>query len=236
MLLSHTNTRTTIHLRVLAVAALATLAACGDSSLTTSRQRSLPSDRPVLDKMLSSTTITYTPWDGLYASLGSGNVLYIPSGGVCDPATSSYGVGKWDQACTAASKPITITVQNWLDDQGHPYVQFQPALRFVPGTFVVLYIAHNKAVHHRPARIVYCPDGGSCIDEAKTDLTLFTLHWSGGLYRRIKHFSGYNVAAGLDDLGDMGFSRMKSLEHQLNADRVKRSGYMVVSGVEDSPK
>jgi hypothetical protein len=31
--------------------------------------------------MLSSTTVTYTPWDGLYASLGSGNALYIPSGG-----------------------------------------------------------------------------------------------------------------------------------------------------------
>src|ERR1051325_8667365 len=54
MLLSHTTNRTTIHLRSLAVAALAALAACGDSSLTTSRQRTLPADRPVLNKLLSS--------------------------------------------------------------------------------------------------------------------------------------------------------------------------------------
>ena len=236
MPLSHNPSRTTIHLRALAVAALAGLAACGDSSLTTSRQRSLPADRPVLDKMLSSTTVTYTPWDGLYASLGSGNALYIPSGGVCDPATSSYGAGKWDQACSTASKPITITVQNWLDDKGHPYVQFQPALRFVPNKYVVLYIADNKAVLDGTARIVYCPDEASCIDEAKTDLSLFTLHWSGGVYRRIKHFSGYNVAAGLDDIREFSRSSIKGLELQLNAERSKRSGYMVVSGVEDLPK
>ena len=74
----------------------------------------------MLDKLLSSTTVTYTPWDGLYASIGSGNALFIPAGGVCDPASSSYGVGKWDQACSAVTTPITITVQNWLNDKGRP--------------------------------------------------------------------------------------------------------------------
>ena len=101
----------------------------------------------------------------------------------------------------------------------------------------MLYIADDKAVLDGTARIVYCPDAGSCIDEAKTDLSLFTLHWSGGVYRRIKHFSGYNVAAGLDDIADF-FTVVDQgpQEVQLNADRVKRSGYMVVSGLEDLPK
>ena len=47
--------------------------------------------------------------------------------------------------------------------------------------------------------ILYCPTTTSqCKNEAKTDLTLLTVRnpLTGKVTRRIKHFSGYNVAAG----------------------------------------
>jgi hypothetical protein len=225
---------TTIHLRrTLMLAAAAVLAACGDASVGPSRQRSTTIDRPVLDKMVSATTITYKN-DPMYAHIGGQNLILIPGNAVCDPATSSYGPGTWDKPCNALTTPLTITVENWLDASGHPYIQFQPALRFVPNKLVVLYIADNKASLDLSARIIYCPDTGACVDEAKTDPTLFTFHWINGVYRRIKHFSGYNVAAGLDELRDeSGLSKatLKVMELQLSAER-RRSGYMVVSGIE----
>jgi hypothetical protein len=186
---------------LLALATVATLAsACQDSSVAPSSQaRTATVNRPVLDKLVGSTTLTYTPGDAIYANVGGQNVIYIPANAVCDPGSSGYGADSWDKSCNPATRTITITAKSWLDDKGHPYVEFHPALRFVPNKWVVLYVADNKAVLDGTARIIYCPDAGSCVDEAKTDPSLFTFHWAGGVYRRIKHFSGYNVAAGDED-------------------------------------
>ena len=194
---------TTSNLRsLLAFAALAVLAsACRDSSVApSSPARTATVNRPVLDKLIGSATLTYTPGDGLYANVGGQNTIYIPANAICAQGVSGYGPGTWDDSCTPSTKAIAITAKSWLDDKGHPYVEFHPALRFVPNKWVVLYIADNKAVLDGTARIIYCPDAGSCVDEATTDPSLFTFHWAGGVYRRIKHFSGYNVAAGAEDI------------------------------------
>ena len=80
---------------------------------------------------------------------------------------------------------------------------FDQHLRFVPSNdpsnWVVLTFADLQASLDPFFNILYCPNTtGPCIDESKTDLTLLTIRnpISGKITRRIKHFSGYNVAAG----------------------------------------
>jgi hypothetical protein len=194
--------------RALGLAVVAVLVtACGDSSVAPeARPRTASVNRPVLDKLVGSATITYNPNETLSANVGGQNSIYIPANAICEIGTSGYGPSMWDKPCTASTRPITITAKSWLDDKGHPYIQFQPNLRFLPNKWVILYVADNKAVLDGRARIVYCPDSGSsCIDEAKTDPTLFTFHWANGVFRRIKHFSGYNVAAGDEDRTEEAF-------------------------------
>src|SRR5262249_47768488 len=191
-------------------------------------------DRPVLDRLVGTTTVTYDPDRGVYANVGGGNVLYIPSGGVCDPTTSTYGIGQWDKPCNVLTRSIRITASSWTDSNGHPYVQFDPALRFVPSKWSVLYMGDDDASVDLTVRITYCPDTGMCIDEAKQDPSLATFHWAGGVFRRIKHFSGYNVAAGFEETpDDARASELRSASvGGVSMERAKRSGYMVVSGLE----
>ena len=118
---------------------------------------------------------------------------------ICDLATSSYGPDQWDAPCTPASEPVRIRAKSWTDAAGHPRVDFSPAMRFVPTETVRLVIADKKAAFDLSARILYCADGApTCIDESVTDLSLITYRdpISLTVFRRIKHFSGYNVTAG----------------------------------------
>ena len=94
----------------------------------------------------------------------------------------------------------------------------------MPGKVVQLYLADSRASMNNYSEILYCPDNKAlaCYDESVSDKSLKTVRdRRGNIYRRIKHFSGYNVAAGLDEVDDSA--------RWLRA----RSGYMVVSGVEN---
>jgi hypothetical protein len=215
------------------------LAACGDSAVSpAARQRGVELDRPVLNKLIGSATIKYKPNQAIYANVGDESMIYIPEDAVCD-LSSSYGPDTWDTPCKPAKGSFNITAQTWLDNNGHTYVQFSPALRFVPTNdpykAVYLYVADRKAIDNPAMQIIYCPDTGKCIDEGQSDPTLYTFHYNAGVYRRIKHFSGYNVAAGVEEqarVADPVWSRgAGNLTSTLQ--RAKRSGYMVVSGVEN---
>jgi hypothetical protein len=129
--------------------------------------------------------------------LGGVGLLTFPSAAqsICDPATSSYGVGTWDAACQGAAHPIRIVARAWVNAEGRVATDFQPALRFVPGMRkpVLLTLRDNA----RPGtRVDYCTAAG-CVDESQADSTLATqLDADHGLVRRaIKHFSGYTVTA-----------------------------------------
>ena len=124
---------------------------------------------------------------------------------VCDPATSSYGIGTWDSACTAASKSITITAKVWTDKTtGKTVSDFQPALRFVPGQKWPVQLYLKDPTYTAGDVIWYCPSGSTyttgtgttCVNEALTDPSLTTSFASrnGWAYRTIKHFSGYLVS------------------------------------------
>jgi hypothetical protein len=125
------------------------------------------------------------------------NYLSIPANAICDLATSSYGVGHWNESCTPQTEPVHITaiVRNAQSD--HPSIDFYPAMRFNPDVNVGLYIYVPVGMDdfQKNWTMKYCADGGECVDESLTDSDLgsFADHENKVVFRRIKHFSGYMV-------------------------------------------
>lgn len=149
---------------------------------------------------------TIDPRTGGTFNLAQGHFVYFPANAICDPATSSYGPTHWDDPCKPAREPITVTAVSMRTADGTPFVEFEPALRFVPTeverNYVYLYMHDDDYLRWMQMEIDYCFDGLACVDEAALDPTLHTQRTSARykyLFRRIKHFSGYNVAAGRDD-------------------------------------
>ncbi|HKW48619.1 MAG TPA: hypothetical protein VJN70_14320 [Gemmatimonadaceae bacterium] len=141
------------------------------------------------------------------------NWIYFPAHSICDPATSGYGVTLWDAPCTPINQPIQVTVR-WSSKGGYAFAQFSPELRFVPADsrnshrWVVLSLHTNRTLHSASAyNILYDAGAAGFIDESITDPTLRAwldpIH--NAIYRRVKHFSGYMVAAGYSSgFGGMG--------------------------------
>ena len=134
--------------------------------------------------------------------------LDIPANAVCDLATSSYGVGTWNDSCEPQTQPFTITavVRNAATD--HPSVEFQPALRFNPQSNVNLYLyVTDQATLDATKVMKYCNATG-CVDESLTDSDLVSNVdvENKVVFRRIKHFSGYVVAEFSDNSLSLGVS------------------------------
>jgi hypothetical protein len=150
----------------------------------------------------NTTTLTIDPNVSRTYAFGE-NWIYFPAHSICDPATSGYGPSLWDARCTPVDKPVSVTV-HWSSKGGYGFAHFSPELRFVPADarsvlhWVVLSLHSQKRLHDLSAySILYKYDGGTWVDESLTDPTLRAwldpLHNS--VYRRVKHFSGYMVAA-----------------------------------------
>jgi hypothetical protein len=208
------------------VASVAVAAVVGCSDSTTSPRdastRTLsPGGVPSLDFSPSSAwgtlrTTTFTVSDdGGKFSIGDGlYTIVFPSNSVCDPANSSYGPGTWDLPCATLQdgQSITITATYGFTNHGLS-VDFSPALRFSPDkevristsvyapvlTMFSSYFAANPSALHFLG-IYYAPDLSSAgTTDAAFDYSLVThVNLTTGLvWRRIKHFSGYNVVSGL---------------------------------------
>jgi len=137
--------------------------------------------------------------------LGDGHRLMIPAGSICDPALSSYGPEEWNKPCAPLTRGVEITARSYTNFLGKPRVDFEPALRFVPGrggAVVTLSMLDRQAVLLRTP-ILYCSTAILCLDEALADLSLGTAFdtRSGYLVRRLKHFSGYAVGVGRSGSG-----------------------------------
>lgn len=136
-------------------------------------------------------------------SLGASH-LDIPANAVCDLASSSYGLGHWEDSCDAQTDTFTVTavVRNAASD--HPSVDFEPALRFSPDKQVGLYLFVTNDATLDASRVVkYCNADG-CIDESTNDSSLVSnvdLE-NRVVFRRIKHFSGYVVWSLAEEAGD----------------------------------
>jgi hypothetical protein len=160
-----------------------------------------------------STTFTVTSAGGLF-QVGGLYFVNFPANSICDPATSTYGPGTWDDPCTtlADGQSVTITATYGFTANGLS-VDFSPALRFNPNTRVIIattayanvlttfstYFANNPSSLHFLG-IYYDPQlGAPGQTDAGRDPSLVThVNLNTGLvWRRIKHFSGYNVYTGL---------------------------------------
>jgi len=142
---------------------------------------------------------TIDPRRDNYLTFGE-HSLWLPANSVCDPATSGYGMGTWDLACSPLTTRITITAKIRSASGGLPRVDFAPEIRFNPdrAAYLTLSVKGKKAKEAATMRILYCATSASkdCVDEALTDPTLETVldRPMKMVYRRIKHFSGYLVA------------------------------------------
>jgi hypothetical protein len=179
------------------------------------------------------------PSRSLIYDLGAGNALKFPAHTLCDPNKSSYGDDEWDKPCTLATSPLTESVKVWLDVHGHPQVDFSPDIRFVPTLdptkYVSIQFADAAAAADPLYKILYCKkpkQNAQCIDESLIDPTLVTVRdpLTGHLERRIKHFSGYNVAAGRAMDSDMNRSPGSQMSDASGSMNRTHSGFMLASG------
>jgi hypothetical protein len=149
----------------------------------------------------SSADFTVTPSGGFF-QMGKHGIVF-PRNVICDPRTSSYGPEHWDDSCNVLREPIRIHAELRQQD-GREWIDFTPELRFKPSRWpfqwVWIYMKTDAATAPSPSLdILWSPAiGVPGIDESIDDPTLrtFVSPWSGYAYRRIKHFSGYNVTSG----------------------------------------
>jgi len=205
--------------RVLIIGGFLLLGACSSDAPTTPTPQAPAAVNA--DVYVEGTTTTedsiivnlrVTPTGGWYAIGKSG--VYFPPNSICDPATTSYGPAEWDKPCKPATKDVYITART-SNTGTRNWVNFSPDLRFVPNSdpekwvYLYMYSADVKRApkEDRPMlqeryRIFWVPTGETVgIDESLTDPTVATqFQWKAGwIYRRVKHFSGYQVGVGFVD-------------------------------------
>ncbi len=222
------RSRTTLTLAGIVFAA--SLAACGDSA-TEPQPQSLqlvsapatPSFLVRVEKMSAdSTSATFTvDRDGGVFQIGP-HAIYFPRRAICDPATSTYGPTEWDKPCNVLRGSVRIHAEV-RKINGKEWVDFTPSLRFVPSNdtdrWVWIWMKTDRALDNAfvdDFRILWTPGfDAEGVDESLADPTLKTYAYPKEkiVYRRIKHFSGYQVATdfasshqlslpGLDGAGD----------------------------------
>lgn len=175
-------------------------------ALSTTSTSSVGRGRPNPDNTVQTTSFVVDPTVSQTYKFGNHSVRF-PAYSICDPATSGYGEDLWDAPCSALTTPITITA-TWTNKHGHAYVDFQPALRFVPATagdtahYVVLTLKDGYAVQANGGYSILWqrPSDGLWVDEGAVDASEQAQLDFGNntVSRRIKHFSGYNVSASVD--------------------------------------
>jgi hypothetical protein len=206
---------------VIAGAALAALAGCSDST-TSPRDATLreiaPGDGPSLDYNgpsrffgSKSTSFTITARGGTY-EIGDLYTLTLPANAICR-LDASYGPGTWDLPCETLKEgqSVRVTATYGFANNG-PVVDFSPDIRFSPKAQVTLstslfapvltmfrgYFQANPSAL-RYFSIYYTPDfGNTRVSDAALDPSVNT-HINlktGVVWRRIKHFSGYNQTSG----------------------------------------
>jgi len=136
---------------------------------------------------------------GGYFRMGKHGIVF-PRQAICDPERSEYGPHAWDADCPILRQPIRIRAELRTQD-GREWVDFTPELRFRPSRnpsdWVWIYMLVGPTQFGEPLNILWSPAIGiPGIDESLDDPTQRTYVSGGYAYRRIKHFSGYNVTAG----------------------------------------
>jgi hypothetical protein len=204
--------------RFLAIAAaLLAAAACSDTAtLPTSAtpDRVSAAQAPAFDfgtagrPGLLSTEFTVPPVGGTFSLSGLYNVTF-PAGAICDPSRSNYA--DWGAPCPTLKSAIKVRATVQLTAGGLA-VDFQPELRFAPGSPVTIstgmfapFILANRTFFSqhpsalRPFAMLYTPSlGANPVADYLTDpdaVTHINLS-TGQVWRHVKHFSGYSIFGG----------------------------------------
>lgn len=212
------------------VAAIALISACADNTAPVGK--TLPFKAPAgFDEIVGVETFTVYNDQGITQRVGD-HIIRIPAGAICDPETSSYGPTEWNNPCDPLNGSIVITATMMRDNENHPYVDFQPALRFDPTMSVMLFMRNGRSSQPTELTLKYCNNLGECVDESVEDPALapFRVGTSSYLGRRVKHFSGYAVNAGEECIGTLTEELDGSWMCYDEVRNERRSGYMVASG------
>jgi hypothetical protein len=161
----------------------------------------------------NALNVTFDPSVDQHIALGP-NRIDIPANAVCEVGKSGYGPTYWNLPCTPETKAVTLTITVTGAGTDTASVDFLPAMRFNPAKVVTLnfFVSSLTKAAARNWDILYCSSttsgtsgkgsGGSgtgggkkCVNEALTDhdLTTHADYSSSSLFRRIKHFSVYQV-------------------------------------------
>src|SRR5262245_54292103 len=140
-------------LSLLAAAGVAFALACSENSTGPSQSRSRLSPggpvrrvQPVTAQMGGPEVYKFdiTPSGGT-VTLGDRFTIDFPPNAVCEPSSSSYNWGHWDDDCAATDKTINVNAKVWADGE-IVVVDFSPSLRFVPSAVVTLSTYLNASV------------------------------------------------------------------------------------------
>jgi len=192
---------------LIVVTGIVLLAACSDGPTAPSNAaRNAPVTSASLlslggsgDTSVQTFVVDPTKKTAISFGANSVNKVVFTASSICDVLLSSYGPDQWEQPCLPQLLPVTITVKSWYDASGHPHSDFQPHMRFNPAADPVVLTLKDKGGVQPGLAILYCADVAStCVDESVTDASLVTYRDpnNGSYYRRVKHFSGYNIASG----------------------------------------
>jgi hypothetical protein len=211
---------------IIATAAITVLlAACGENSLTpVETPRATPVSRaPSFDIQVSTGLASGETRQADFVISPSGSsiavegfaTLSFPANSVCDPAVSTYGAQYWDDACVTITAPLTVHV-TYGSVNGTLGFDFSPALRFAPASnqagwvtistdvFAQAILANKDyyASHKADLNVLAFYYATSLTatrerdwDQDKSMKTRVDMN-TGRVWRRIKHFSGYNIQTG----------------------------------------
>lgn len=179
--------------------------------------RLAPAGRPSLSLsggLPDSTAVDFVvgPNGGVFYT--GNHAVVFPSQSICDPATSSYGPGTWDQPCAPLQTSLKVHAEVRRLN-GVTSVDFTPSLRFVPSTssskwvWMLMYAPEAIGADSNLSafNILWASRaGGPTVDEAIADGSMRTYvdTFQGLSLRRIKHFSGYQLGAERNGTTDSG--------------------------------
>lgn len=157
--------------------------------------------RPNVTDSVWTKDFVVDPTQASQIKLGD-HVVSFPAYSICDPATSGYGEDMWDAPCSPLQQPITIHA-SWNSKLGHAFIDFEPALRFVPTTdpsqYVTITMKDYVQLDSTATYPIFWlrPSDSTWVDESLTDASEASVKDLNGnkVTRRLKHFSGYLVGA-----------------------------------------
>ncbi len=197
-------------LSIASAIALVTAAACSDVTVAPKSTARAPASASLNAATSGSYSTTFNiparggSVDVVIAALGSQPIftLQFPADAVCSGPESATG------PCDPVGHTVRVTA-TYANVNGHQGVDFTPEMRFDPAKVVTLSTMRlastvfamrtQKHPNWNALTILFTPDAGATlVNDALSDPSVITYIdlRTGLVWRRVKHFSGYNIGFG----------------------------------------